>query len=261
MRTSWVWAASIGLLVALTALVGACSDGDDDRSAAQDERLCSPEGLMELVPELEGADGRFAIPDPTRDLEGFLDVQHGLTNAVEITLARTNAQADAGTVADDLPETMTFGNRWRSAEIGIETDGTTVSFPDGDDLSSYGGPSFLNGVEPVEGTGGVFYAVEDDGQVPALVTAQPTTHPCVNRIELGAANTAGTWLPPSYALGRPGEETFLILDNCIDLATVRGSGDAARLGPTAELFIAIQWADIPAFAHMRTDDAGHAHRR
>jgi hypothetical protein len=113
----------------------------------------------------------------------------------------------------------------------------------------------------VEGTGDVFYAVEQGGQIPALVTTQPTAHPCVNRIELAAANTAGTWLPPSYALGRPGEDAFLILDNCIDLATVAGTGDAARLAPTAELFIAVQWADIPAFAHMRTDDVSHAHRR
>jgi len=44
---------------------------------------------------------------------------------------------------------------------------------------------------PAPGTGGVFSAVRKGGRVPAIIATHPTTHPCVNRIELAVANTAG----------------------------------------------------------------------
>ena len=55
----------------------------------QSELLCSPEGLMRLIPQFN-ANGKFTIPNPNTDLQTFLSAQQGLSNAIDMILAQEN---------------------------------------------------------------------------------------------------------------------------------------------------------------------------
>ena len=55
----------------------------------QSELLCSPEGLMRLIPQFN-VNGRFTIPNPNADLQTFLSAQQGLSNAIDMILAQEN---------------------------------------------------------------------------------------------------------------------------------------------------------------------------
>jgi hypothetical protein len=57
--------------------------------SAQSELLCSPEGLMRLIPQFN-VNGQFTIPDPNTDLQRFLSAQQGLSNAVDMIVAQEN---------------------------------------------------------------------------------------------------------------------------------------------------------------------------
>ncbi len=250
----------VGLaVVALTAATVSCSDSGSVTPTG--DNLCSPDGLMTLVPELQNADGDFEIPNPTTDLEGFLKVQQGLTTAIDVDLVKASVEVTAQSAAANVTPAMTFQKEWRSAEIGVSTNGSTVSFPDGAGMASYGGESFLSGVEPVQGSSNAFFQVtKPDGTISALVSAAPTVLPCVNRLTLATTNTAGTWMPPTYALGDEDGNAYLIVDLCVDLAKPRKIDKKSVLAPGAELFTAIQWADTPEMSHMATDAASsHQH--
>lgn len=98
-----------------------------------------------------------------------------------------------------------------------------------------------------------------DGSCPAIVYAEATLLPTVNRITLAAANTGGTWQPPSYALGNAKGEAWLIIDKCVDVALTGQAAGTSVLIPNAELFAAIHWADTPEMAHLRTEEPAHNH--
>jgi hypothetical protein len=247
------------LILALAVAMSPCvSVQCADRDAARD--LASPAGLMRLVPELKNEQGQFEIPNPKTDLPKFLRVHRALTNVVEMALAQANAKGDPYKVSATAAKALVFPKNWRCAEIGVKTDGSTVSFPDDGKLSAYGGVSFLTGISPIPGTDVTFYAVsKPDGTVPAIVYAEPTILPCVNRIVLAAANSGGFWQSPSYALGNDAGEAWLIVDKCVDVAQVATGNGQQRLIPNAELFTAIHWADTPAMEHMRTGEKGHTH--
>jgi hypothetical protein len=221
------------------------------------ESFCSPEGLMTLIPSLRNVDGLFQIPDPSTDLQGFYRVHQSLTNAISVALIQSQVQVDPRQAALNTYEPLTFGPDWRSAEVGVNTSGRDTDFS-----SAYGGQSFLSGIVPVSDSGGIFYQVvnETKGTVSSLVSPQPTTLPCVNRILLAEETSGGTWMPPSFALGPEGGEAYLIVDLCVDLANPGKAGGVSVLTPSASLFVAIQWADIPAFAHMKTDQQSVMHR-
>ena len=55
----------------------------------QSELLCSPEGLMHLIPQFN-VNGQFTIPNPNTDLQTFLSAQQGLSNAIDMILAKKN---------------------------------------------------------------------------------------------------------------------------------------------------------------------------
>jgi hypothetical protein len=57
--------------------------------SVQSELLCSPEGLMRLIPQFN-VNGKFTIPDPNTDLQTFLSAQQGLSNAIDMILAQEN---------------------------------------------------------------------------------------------------------------------------------------------------------------------------
>ncbi|NQU37269.1 MAG: hypothetical protein HQ526_06670 [Actinobacteria bacterium] len=244
--------------IVLTAATVSCSDAGS--VSATGDNLCSTDGLMSLIPELENSDGKFEIPDPTTDLAGFLKVQQGLTNAIDVQLVKASVELTAQSAAENVRPAMTFQKEWRSAEIGVSTNGKAVSFPDGGALGSYGGASFLSGIEPVAGSSNAFFQItKPDGSVPALVSAVPTVLPCVNRLMLASATTAGTWLPPTYALGDEDGNAYLIVDLCVDLAASGQLNKQPVLKPTAKLFTAIQWADTPETSHMNSDAPARQH--
>src|SRR5271156_1179286 len=103
--------------------------------------LSSPDGLMRLVPQLKNANGQFAIPNPKTDLQSFLLVHQSLTNIIEMALAQANAKKNPYSIAGSNQISLTFPSSWRSAEVGVMTDGKTISFPDGGNFAAYGGES------------------------------------------------------------------------------------------------------------------------
>jgi hypothetical protein len=225
-----------------------------------EEDLSSCEGLMRLIPELKNAEGKFEIPSPKKDVQKFLNAHQALTEIIESALAKANANRDPYTISKHPNQSLSFPQKWRGAEVGVMTDGTKTGFPDAGKFA-YGGPSFLTDLLAIDGTNNSFYkVVKPDGSVPAIIGAQPTAIPCVNRLVLAASDTAGVWAPPTYALGGKDGKAFLVVNKCIDLATSKTVSGEKVLTPVAELFTAIQWAECAELSHMNTSDKGHTHQ-
>jgi hypothetical protein len=216
--------------VVLAAAMAASSVSGAATLSAQSELLCSPEGLMRLIPQFD-ANGTFTIPDPNADLQKYLSAHLGLSNAVDMILARENLGQDPSDVGRLPSRPLTFASGWLSSEVGLETDGKTLSSPEaGGKFGGYRVRSFLTGLTPVPLSQGSFYVIKQSNPTyQALVYPMPTSHPCVNRLFLAAGNTTGFWPPPTYALGRyqlddnglPMRDkpliTYLIVNICIDL--------------------------------------------
>ena len=75
--------------VVLAVAVFASSLSNAATLSEQSELLCSPEGLMRLIPQFD-VNGKFTIPDPNTDLQTFLSAQQGLSNAIDMILAQEN---------------------------------------------------------------------------------------------------------------------------------------------------------------------------
>ena len=141
-------------------------------NSAQD--LCSTEGLMRLVPQLKNKEGKFQIPDPVRDPKKFLDVHTSLTNIIEIAMAQANITANPYQISGQGNTPLKFSSAWRSAEVGIQTNGQEVSFPDGNHFASYGGVSFMSGITLLKQGADYYYSInKPDHSIPALVYVQP----------------------------------------------------------------------------------------
>jgi hypothetical protein len=95
----------------------------------QSELLCSPEGLMRLIPQFN-VNGQFTIPDPNTDLQKFLSAQQGLSNAVDMILAQENTSQNPSHVGSLPSRPLLFASKWLSSEVGIQTDGTNLSSPE-----------------------------------------------------------------------------------------------------------------------------------
>lgn len=249
------------MLVGCSSLAG--SSGAQSGSGDAAQQLCSLQGVASLVPQLRAADGRFTIPNPNTDLQKFIQAQQALTNVIDVALNQAEDSAELSQIATTIKPSLTFPKDWRSAEAGIGTSGSELTYPEQGKLSSFGGRSFLNGIAAVPGSSNVFYQIikpqDPTSKVPALVSAVPTVLPCVNRLVLAAANTAGTWIPPSYVLGTAGGQAYLIVDLCVDLATPVTVNGKQALAPNAELFTAMQWADTEELAYLRTEETAHKH--
>lgn len=247
-------ASAAGLL-----FLSACGAGSDStQSDTAAANFCTPEGLMEVVPSLRNADGIFEVPDPTKDLDAFYDAHQAVTRAIDTALARASTSLTPSEAADQVHELLTFGSTWRSAEVGLAARGDNIVFEERNEtrLASYGGVSFLNGIKPIPGTNSGFYQIDRNGGVSSLVSPQATNLPCVNRLLLAEASAGGMWVPPSYAIGPEGGEAFFIVDLCLENLAVNGD----EVAPGASLFVAFQWADIPEFKHMQTDQKSIMHQ-
>jgi hypothetical protein len=97
--------------------------------SAQAESLCSPEGLMRLLPQFD-VNGQFTIPDPNADLQKFLSAHQGLSNAVDMILAQENTSQNPSDVGSLPSRPLVFASNWLSSEVGLQTDGTNLSSPE-----------------------------------------------------------------------------------------------------------------------------------
>ena len=222
--------------------------------SAQSELLCSPEGLIRLIPQFN-VNGKFTIPDPNTDLQAFLSAHQGLSNAVDMILAKENISQSPSDVGSLPSRPLIFVSNWLSSEIGIQTDGTNLNYPEaGGKFGGYRVQSFLTGLSPVPLSQGSIYVIKQSNPTyQALVYPMPTSHPCVNRLVLAAGNTTGFWPTTTYALGRyqldsnglPMRDkplvTYLIVNICLDLGTSAVINQQSVLRPNALIFLAFHW--------------------
>jgi len=240
--------------VVLAVAVSASSLSSATALSAQAELLCSPEGLMRLVPQFN-VNGQFTIPNPNTDLQTFLSAQQGLSNAIEMILVQENMRLDPSDVASLPSRPFIFASNWLASEVGIQTDGKKLNSPEpGGKFGGHRVQSFLTGLAPVSLSQGNIYAIKQSNPTyPGLVYPMPTSHPCVNRLVLAAGNTAGSWPPPTYALGRyqldndglPRRDkplsAYLIVNICLDLAKSAVIGNGSALRPNAMIILALHW--------------------
>jgi hypothetical protein len=240
--------------VVLAVAVSASSLSSAAPLSAQSELLCSPEGLMRLIPQFD-VNGKFKIPDPNTDLPTFLSAQQGLLNAIDMILAQENISRDPSTVGSLPSRPLMFASNWLASEVGIQTDGKNLSSPEpGGKFGGYGVQSFLTGLTPVPLSQGSIYVIKQSNPTyQALVYPMPTSHPCVNRLVLAAGNTTGFWPTPTYALGRyqldnnglPMRDkplaAYLIANICLDLGTSAVMNKKSVLRPNAMIILALHW--------------------
>ena len=257
---------SLGVAVA----VSASSLSNAATLSEQSELLCSPEGLMRLIPQFN-VNGRFTIPDPNADLQTFLSAQQGLSNAIEVILAKENISQNPSDVGSLPSRPLTFASAWLASEVGIQTDGTNLASPEsGGKFGGHRIRSFLTGLAPVALSQGSIYVVKQSNpSYQALVYPMPTSHPCVNRLFLAAGNTTGSWPAPTYALGRyqldangrPMRDkplsTYLIVNVCLDLGKPAVIGNQSVLQPNAMIILAFHWPCEGA--GCASDGIGHRH--
>jgi hypothetical protein len=186
--------------VVLAVAMSASSLSSAASLSAQSELLCSPEGLMRLIPQFN-VNGKFTIPDPNTDLPTFLSVQQGLSNAIDMILAQENVSQNPSEVGRLPSRPLMFGSNWLDSEVGLQTDGTTLISPEAG--GKFGGnrvKSFLTGLTPVPLSQGSIYVIKQSNPTyQAFVYPMPTSHPCVNRLVLVAGNTAGRPRPMLWA--------------------------------------------------------------
>lgn len=256
--------------VVLAVAMSASSLSSAATLSAQSELLCSPEGLMRLIPQFNVND-QFTIPDPNRDLQTFLSAQQGLSNAIEMILAQENTSQNPSSVGSLSSRPLLFGSNWLSSEVGIQTDGTNLSSPEsGGNFGGYRVRSFLTGLTPVPLSQGSIYAIKQSNPTyQALVYPMPTSHPCVNRLVLAANNTVGSWPAPTYALGRYQLDnsgspmldkpliTYLIVNICLDLGNEAIINQQSVLRPNAMIILAFHWPCEGA--ECASNGLGHQH--
>jgi hypothetical protein len=240
--------------VVLAVAVTASSVSSASALSEQSELLCSPEGLMRLVPQFN-VNGKFTIPDPNADLQTFLSAHQGLLNAVDMILAQENISQNPSNVGSLSSRPLMFANNWLSSEVGLQTDGKNLNSPEaGGKFGGYRVKSFLSGLAPVSLSQGSIYVIKQSNPTyRALVYPMPTSHPCVNRLVLAAGDTTGIWPPPTYALGRyqldnnglPMRDkpliTYLIVNICLDLGKPAVINKTSVLRPNAMIFLALHW--------------------
>jgi hypothetical protein len=240
--------------VVLAVAVSASSLSSAATLSAQSELLCSPEGLMRLIPQFN-VGGKFTVPDPNTDLQKFLSAQQGLSNAIEMILAQENIGENPSDVGSLPSRPLIFASNWLDSEVGLQTDGTTLNSPEV--CGKFGGhrvQSFLTGLTPVPLSQGTIYVIKQSNPTyQAFVYPMPTSHPCVNRLVLVAGNTAGSWPTPTYALdryqldsnGTPVRDkplnTYLIVNICANVGKPAVINRQPVLRPNAMIFLALHW--------------------
>lgn len=229
-------------VVMLSLLLGVCFSVSASLLAQNNnpgEDLCSPEGLMKLVPQLKNSKGKFEIPNPKKDLKKFLFVHDTLINIIDIILAQTNSAANPYTFSSMAHPVFHFSPNWKAAEVGFVTDAKTIPDFSKGGFAYYGGKSFLQGIIPVKGTDNSFYTVP--GSV-VYIHLMPTSLQCVNRIMETSGLNGGTMIASSYALGNKKGEAYLVVNGCQNTAQTITMNNKQVLAPGGSAFLGMQWA-------------------
>jgi hypothetical protein len=146
--------------VVLTLAVSASSLSGAATLSEQSELLCSPEGLMRLIPQFN-VNGKFTIPNPNTDLQTFLLAQQGLSNAIDMILAQENISQSPSAVGSLPSRPLKFASNWLSSEVGIQTDGKKLDSPEaGGKFGGYRVQSFLTGLTSVPLSQGSIYVIK-----------------------------------------------------------------------------------------------------
>ena len=95
--------------VVLAVAVCASSLSSAATLSEQSELLCSPEGLVRLIPQFN-ANGQFTIPNPNTDLQTFLSAQQGLSNAIDMILAQENISQNPSNVGSLPSQPLIFAS-------------------------------------------------------------------------------------------------------------------------------------------------------
>src|SRR5215471_13180208 len=128
--------------VVLAVAVSSSSLSSAATLSEQSELLCSPEGLMRLIPQFN-VNGQ-PIPNPNTDLQTFLSAHQGLSNAIGMILAQENISQNPSNVGSLPSRPLIFASNWLSSEVGIQTDGTNLNSPEsGGKFGGYRVRSFL----------------------------------------------------------------------------------------------------------------------
>jgi hypothetical protein len=164
--------------IVLAVAVSASSLSSAAPLSVRSELLCSPEGLMRLIPQFK-LNRQFTIPNPNTDLQTFLSAQQGLSNAVEMILAQENISQDPSNVGSLPSRPLMLASNWLASEVGIQTDGTNLNSPEaGGKFGGYRVQSFLTGLTPVPLSQGSIYVIKQSNpSYQALVYPMPTSHP------------------------------------------------------------------------------------
>jgi hypothetical protein len=170
-------------------------------------------------------------------------------------LAQENISQNPSNVGSPPSRPLIFASNWLASEVGIQTDGKNLNSPEpGGKFGGHRVRSFLTGLTPVPLSQGSIYVIKQSNPTyQALVYPMPTSHPCVNRLVLGAGNTVGSWPTPTYALGRyqldnnglPMRDkplmTYLIVNICLDLGKPAVFNKQSVLRPNAMIILALHW--------------------
>src|ERR1700747_2380925 len=104
---------------------------------------------MRLIPQFN-VNGQFTIPNPNTDLQTFLSAQQGLSNAIDMILARENISQNPSDVGSFPSRPLIFASNWLDSEVGIQTDGTNLnSVEAGGKFGGYRVQSFFTGLPPL----------------------------------------------------------------------------------------------------------------
>jgi hypothetical protein len=143
--------------------------------SAQSELLCSPEGLMRLIPQFN-VNGKFTVPVPNTDLQKFLSAQQGLSNAIEMILAQENISQNPSDVGSLTSRPLIFASNWLNSKVGLQTDGTKLDSPEvGGKFGGHRVQSFLTGLTPVPSSQGSIYVIKQSNPTyQAFVYPMPT---------------------------------------------------------------------------------------
>lgn len=203
--------------------------------------LCSPEGIARLVPQMRGPKGRLQVPDPTKNLTKFLQAYSALRAVIATALTQAEMRANPYTVANQKFHRLRLGSHWWAAEVGFESDhGRTPDYTH-KKFGDYGDKSFMDGIIPVKGTSGSFYAVPGDA---VFIAPMPTLLKCVNLVMETSGHDSGTFITPSYALGSKSGKAFMFVNGCQNTATLtKLKGMPALLSPGGSSYLGIQLAD------------------
>jgi hypothetical protein len=186
-------------------------------------------------------------------------------------LAKENITQNPSDIGRLPSRPLLFASNWLASEVGIRTDGTSLASPEaGGKFGGHRIRSFLTGLVAVPLSQGSIYVIKQSNPTyQALVYPMPTSHPCVNRLVLGANNTVGSWPTPTYALGRYQLDsdgaamrdkplvTYLIVNICLDLGRSAVINRQSTLRPDAMIILALHW---PCEGSGCTDNGiGHQH--